>query len=126
MNINNIDEAIAHCKEIAKSNRKIFDMCPYTPEHENGICLGLGDCKFLTKGKDNGCLKCAKEHEEFACWLEELKELRKFVEDNKLLYEVDIKDVAFNMSPCADMNTLTWYNLLVEMQKCGYVICEKK
>lgn len=101
-------------------------MCPYTPEHENGICLGLGDCKFLTKGKDNGCLKCAKEHEEFACWLEELKELRKFVEDNKLLYEVDIKDVAFNMSPCADMNTLTWYNVLTDIQKCGYIICEKK
>lgn len=121
-----IHEAITHCKDVAKSNRKIFEMCPYTPEHENGICLGLDDCKFLSKGKNNGCLKCAVEHEELAGWLEELVNLRKFIEDNKLLYEVDIENVVRTMSPLAGVSSITWYNILKSLQKAGYIICEKK
>ena len=121
-----IYEAIVHCKDVAKSNRKLFDMCPHTPEHENGICLGLDDCKFLSKGKNNGCIKCAKEHEELANWLEELVNLRKFIEDNKLLYEADIENVVSVMGPLAGISCTTWYKILVCLQKAGYIICEKK
>ena len=121
-----IHEAIKHCKDVAKSNRKLFEMCPHTPGHENGICLGLGDCKFLSKGKNNGCLKCATEHEELAGWLEELIKLRKFIEDNKLLYEADIENVVSTMSPLAGVSCITWYNILISLQKAGYIICEKK
>ena len=56
-----IDEAIAHAREVANTQRG-----------KSGICLQNGlECKHFSD-----CLKCAKEHEQLAEWLEELKALR--------------------------------------------------
>ena len=64
--INNIDEAIQHCKEKAKENRKEADE------------WYAGGCSFA-QAEGNDCLECAKDHEQLASWLEELKALREFV-----------------------------------------------
>ena len=66
-----IDEAIAHAREVAEEQRELFRLCPY-PSQE---CKGADICKCL-KNKHDGCIKCAKEHEQLAEWLEELKMYR--------------------------------------------------
>ena len=66
-----IDEAIEHAREVAEEQRELFRLCPY-PSQE---CNGADICKCL-KNKHDGCIKCAKEHEQLAEWLEELKALR--------------------------------------------------
>ena len=66
-----IDEAIAHAREVAEEQRELFRLCPY-PSQE---CNGADICKCL-KNKHDGCIKCAKEHEQLAEWLEELKAYR--------------------------------------------------
>ena len=66
-----IDEAIAHARKVAEEQRELFRLCPY-PSQE---CNGADICKCL-KNKHDGCIKCAKEHEQLAEWLEELKALR--------------------------------------------------
>ena len=56
-----IDEAIAHAREVAN-----------TQKGKNGICLQNGlECEHFSD-----CLKCAEEHEQLAEWLEELKAYR--------------------------------------------------
>ena len=56
-----IDEAIAHAREVANTQRG-----------KSGICLQNGlECEHFS-----ACLKCSKEHEQLAEWLEELKALR--------------------------------------------------
>ena len=56
-----IDEAIAHAREVAN-----------TQKGKSGICLQNGlECEHFSD-----CLKCAEEHEQLAEWLEELKALR--------------------------------------------------
>ena len=56
-----IDEAIAHAREVAN-----------TQKGKSGICLQNGlECEHFSD-----CLKCAEEHEQLAEWLEELKQLR--------------------------------------------------
>ena len=56
-----IDEAIAHAREVANTQRG-----------KSGICLQNGlECEHFSD-----CLKCAKEHEQLAEWLEELKAYR--------------------------------------------------
>ena len=66
-----IDEAISHAMEVAEEQRELFRLCPY-PSQE---CNGADICKCL-KNKHDGCNKCAKEHEQLAEWLEELKAYR--------------------------------------------------
>ena len=66
-----IDEAIEHAREVAEEQRELFRLCPY-PSQE---CNGADICKCL-KNKHDGCIKCAKEHEQLAEWLEELKAYR--------------------------------------------------
>ena len=57
----NIDEAIAHAREVA--NRQ---------KGKSSICLQNGlECEHFSD-----CLKCAEEHEQLAEWLEELKMYR--------------------------------------------------
>ena len=51
-----LDEAIKHCDEVAKRERKLY-------EEELTDCL-------------EGCIKCAEEHEQLAEWLKELKRYR--------------------------------------------------
>lgn len=57
-----LDEAIAHAKEVAENAR-------YTTN------LVVKD-KDISEEEKEKCIKCAKEHEQLAEWLEELKELR--------------------------------------------------
>ena len=57
-----IDEAIAHAREVANTQRG-----------KSGICLQNGlECEHFSD-----CLKCAEEHEQLADWLEELKAFKK-------------------------------------------------
>ena len=56
-----IDEAIAHAREVASEQKR-----------RSGICVqNNSECD-----KFSACLKCSKEHEQLAEWLEELKVLR--------------------------------------------------
>ena len=53
-----IDEAIAHAREVASEQKR-----------RSGICVqNNSECD-----KFSACLKCSKEHEQLAEWLEELK-----------------------------------------------------
>lgn len=53
-----IDEAIKHCEEVAEKNRELFE-------------------KIGTNSYDEvNCLECAREHEQLAEWLKELKRHR--------------------------------------------------
>ena len=62
-----IDEAIAHAREVAKRNRGQWKNC--TADRR--------DIDHQT------CEKCAKEHEQIAEWLEELKEASHCMEENR-------------------------------------------
>ena len=56
-----IDEAIAHAREVASEQKR-----------RSGICVqNNSECD-----KFSACLKCSKEHEQLAEWLEELKSYR--------------------------------------------------
>lgn len=56
-----IDEAIAHAREVAEGQKR-----------RSGICVqNNSECD-----KFSACLKCSKEHEQLAEWLEELKTYR--------------------------------------------------
>lgn len=57
-----LDEAIKHCEEMAKEIRQANEEMPT-------------DCKLSKE-----LCECAKEHEQLALWLKELKELQKFAE----------------------------------------------
>ena len=70
-----IDEAIAHAREVAN-----------TQKGKSGICLQNGlECEHFSD-----CLKCAEEHEQLAEWLEELKALR----EEKSEFQILAKDIA--------------------------------
>ena len=70
-----IDEAIAHAREVAN-----------TQKGKSGICLQNGlECEHFSD-----CLKCAEEHEQLAEWLEELKALR----EEKSDFQIFAKDIA--------------------------------
>ena len=70
-----IDEAIAHAREVANTQRG-----------KSGICLQNGlECEHFSD-----CLKCAEEHEQLAEWLEELKALR----EEKSEFQIMAKDIA--------------------------------
>ena len=55
-----LDEAILHAREVAERNRKQYKNCP----------SDRTDIRYQT------CEECAKEHEQLAEWLEELKSYR--------------------------------------------------
>lgn len=59
----NIDEAIKHTREVARESREnIVNGCNLEPYES--YC-------------NSECAKCAEEHEQFAKWLEELKEYKR-------------------------------------------------
>lgn len=62
-----VDEAIEHAREVAKEQRKDNENCKYKSEYG---CKGCAD--YYSKP----CIECAKEHEQLAEWLEELKDHR--------------------------------------------------
>ncbi len=59
----NLDEAISHARETAEEYKKAASRCAY-PD------------KAGTTKESADCLECAKEHEQLAEWLMELKKLR--------------------------------------------------
>ena len=58
-----LDEAIKHCEEKAKEQREIAK-CYISTEYPR------------VRTQRRKCLKCAREHEQLAEWLKELKERR--------------------------------------------------
>lgn len=93
-----IDEAIAHAKNIANEQYMQRFLCHANPNDE----------------KLDGCIECAKEHEQLAEWLEELKKYKQLEEQGFLL-----------IPPCKVGDTLHWYDFLGEYHKefvnCIYV-----
>ena len=80
-----IDEAIAHEREVAN-----------TQKGKSGICLQNGlECEHFSD-----CLKCAEEHEQLAEWLEELKAYREIgtVEGYKNAIECYTKEYTIRKS----------------------------
>lgn len=64
-----IDEAIKHAREVAEENYKQGFLCHANPNDEE-----------LDK-----CIECAREHEQLAEWLEELKRFKDLQEHGRLL-----------------------------------------
>lgn len=60
-----IDEAIAHAREVAKEQKSKYDKCPTRTRYNCAMCFHNPKCD-----------EDAKEHDQLAEWLEELKELR--------------------------------------------------
>ena len=77
--INNLDEAIAHAREKAEEQKKKAERNIIETTKEGWI--------RVYDGKEyNVCLECAREHEQLAEWLTELKELREAMEMIKKHY----------------------------------------
>lgn len=73
-----IDEAIAHARDISSIQRN---------NDKLNKTLGANSPYYKTD-----CLKCAKEHEQLAEWLEELKSLREYKERMEMQYLDDIEN----------------------------------
>ena len=113
-----LDEAIAHAREVANTQRG-----------KSGICLQNGlECEHFSD-----CLKCAKEHEQLAEWLEELKTYREIgtVEEckNSVLDILkaynkaidDCKELTFReVVYCDSLNDRTEFRELAEQLKGKY------
>ena len=109
-----IDEAIAHARKVAEEQRELFRLCPY-PSQE---CNGADICKCL-KNKHDGCIKCAKEHEQLAEWLEELKALRLLLD---WAIECDFGLDSFPEEYATYKHTLTddmtYKDMMIQIAKC--------
>ncbi len=75
----NLDEAIRHAREVEKKQRELYRLCPAS-ESDIFYCNGTKDCKTLKNGKNKGCIKCAKEHQQLAKWLKDYKQLLEHTE----------------------------------------------
>lgn len=64
-----LDEAIAHAKEVAEEKYNEGFLCHANPDD----------------GKLDGCVKCAREHEQLAEWLTQLKEYQQLEEKGRLI-----------------------------------------
>ena len=70
-----IDEAIAHAREVASEQKR-----------RSGICVqNNSECD-----KFSACIKCSKELEQLAEWLEELKD---YQDKNKMVVRVDVENM---------------------------------
>ncbi len=76
-----IDEAIRHCEEVAKNYR-----C------ERDDAADINDV-----GTASHFQQCANDHEQFAAWLQELKEAKKFIRklQNELLKGTSFYSTSF-------------------------------
>ena len=74
-----LDEAIAHAREVAKEQKSKYDKCPTRTRYNCAMCFHNPKCD-----------EDAKEHEQLAEWLEELKELRNMTAGH--LYAVAFKN----------------------------------
>ena len=81
-----IDEAIAHAREVASEQKR-----------RSGICIqNNSECD-----KFSACLKCSKEHEQLAEWLEDYKRIKMLIPIEQALkneYNKAIDDFAENIS----------------------------
>ena len=64
-----LDEAIAHAKEVAEEKYNEGFLCHANPDD----------------GKLDECVKCAREHEQLAEWLTQLKEYQQLEEQDRLI-----------------------------------------
>ena len=125
-----IDEAIAHAREVANEQKRRI-----------GICVqNSSECD-----KFSACLKCSKEHEQLAEWLEELKKRRN--EDYGYLADIHqnigyrkaiddfaerLKEMANNSSTkyirLSEKETITTYGVeqIAEQLKAGGENVQKK
>ena len=60
-----LDEAIAHAREVAKEQKSKYDKCPTRTRYNCAMCFHNPKCD-----------EDAKEHEQLAEWLEELKRIK--------------------------------------------------
>ena len=105
-----IDEAIAHAREVANTQRG-----------KSGICLQNGlECEHFSD-----CLKCAEEHEQLAEWLEELKALRLLldwaIECNFGLDSFPEEYAKYKHTLTDDM---TYKDMIIQIAKC--VVAEEE
>ena len=69
-----LDEAIAHAREVATEQKR-----------RSGACvINDNECD-----KFSACIKCAKEHEQLAEWLEELKLLRELKDEHRKIGNIE-------------------------------------
>ena len=102
-----IDEAIEHAREVSTEQKR-----------RAGICVqNDNECD-----KFSGCLNCAKEHEQLADWLKQLKEYQQLEEQGRLLkLPCMIGDTVWDNDygrPCA--YTITAFSF----GECEEYICE--
>ena len=107
-----IDEAIAHAREVASEQKR-----------RSGICVqNNSECD-----KFSACLKCSKEHEQLAEWLEELKAYREIgtVEEckNSVLNILKAHNKALNnlVNACEKQFTTMYGQRYVDMRDIVYI-----
>ena len=100
-----IDEAIAHAKEVAEKNRILLNSDELVQKSYDG---------HFDKLK---CERCAKEHEQLAAWLEELKLIKEI--DLSMPQHFTKEQSDWIKSYCIRKN-LEFYNKAINdlMQKC--------
>lgn len=77
-----IDEAIVHAREVTEKQKSKYENCPTRSRYNCEMCFHNPKCNVD-----------AKEHEQLAKWLEELKAYRLFIkmcEDRKYVVHSDI------------------------------------
>lgn len=74
-----LDEAIAHCLEVAEQN----ESSAITYKNCKEIKANMYE-KLTAEKAENDCRECATDHRQLAEWLKELKDLR---EENKVLMQ---------------------------------------
>ena len=74
-----IDEAIAYAREKAKYKKTKYDKCPTRMRYCCEMCFHKPKCNEV-----------AKEHEQLAEWLEELKD---YQDKNKMVVRVDVENM---------------------------------
>lgn len=75
--INNLDEAIKHCEEVAEEHERHLKV------YEN-----MAEDRSLFKEEENECKECAKEHRQLAKWLRELKTYKDFKDKGYVMCRV--------------------------------------
>ena len=80
-----LDEAIAHCLEVAEKN----EISVITYKNCKEIKTNMYE-KLIAEKTENDCRECAAHYRQLAEWLKELKELR--AENKVLALEIELKE----------------------------------
>ena len=104
-----IDEAIAHAREVASEQKR-----------RSGICVqNNSECD-----KFSACLKCSKEHEQLAEWLEELKALRLLLDwAIECDFGLDSFPGAYEKYKHTLTDDMTYKDMIIQIAKC--VVAER-